>query len=753
MPSTTPWASIEVKIPGQELLEKVQEFCETLVVFLDIAKTILNLIKTFLVGIGNPIQALVMAVLALVNNLIESLRQTGLYWWFNLPDFAEDPSCKRLSGGYPAFVQRWKGSLLDAQDINRPKPLAGFSTGFFLMLVVDVNNLGKLITGCQALMKFFGGGREEPTTHPSPSGVKLFPVDKRRIPIAFTKLFGAEPDAIAVQWTLPSNTKIPDPSLGGAAAVLTPESGPPNWLVERSTVYPGDRTEDFSKPGLLIHTVNSGAKNPRTTEPYLDKVEVFDVYGQPVILMEEVFVVTAPQWNQVFNDGFLGRYTFYDKTNIKKDTTYYYRVRGFSGKLTVSDNKIPISASDIKLNGTTGKYELTYPGENVVMGKATTLLPIRIPSPPTNFDVQEHFYRIFLAAFSLGFALSLNPKKKLGSDGRPILNADGYPEYERMFTDAGDPIPQTTTNKDIGKMTISKIAGALASYTPDPTTSVVEDTADNTQWGLKAPWTTWDFRVQATKQADAYTNLAISAGASFVEGFKTLMQNVPPYGAPETADLRTGASTISNANTLGELVFKLTDATPVNTIKVGGTEINTSWTTTPNAVRTFGLAYADKNVRKNVLAAVNYVLALGYQGQPPDWGRIAILDDLVPWSSSMIYEILRVVQSLVDSFNDLLKEIVAFIDMIVRKITVLEEFIEYLIVIIDFIKSFNVGVYFLAAWDLTGGVSSWFSALESAGGNKPQSTGVGSYTGGICLAGVGTNLGGLQEALKKIFGG
>lgn len=787
MAASSPWVSFELTVPGKDFLEDCREILETLLIFLDIAKTVLNTVKTFLVGIGNPIQALAIAIIALVNSLIESLRQTGLYAWYNLPDLQADPSCKRLAGGYPGFIEKWKGSLQDAQDINRPRPVAGFNTGGFLLFVVDTEGVPKFIQACIALYKLLTGGSLPLPAYPPPANVKALPVGSNGDPLlkVSTWLDKDVRKEIAIEWTLGTNTQPPDSAFAGAVADFRNEFVPPNWLIERTTVYPVDDVVDkFDKPGQLVTMIEAGDRDPRTNAPIKSKVPVFDSFGMPVVLMQDAWVANSQTDGALFQVwGVLGRYRYIDK-NLDLDKTYYYRVRAFSGDLDYDSTKrvINFKPDSIKKDANKSAVALEYPAKSgvVIMGQSSPIVSARIPTPTGDFDVIEHFRATFLSAFSLGFALPLeleqvkifDPVKK---EFIPQTDSEGNPILKPAFNDDGDPIPPYK-NLDIGKGSVSRLAGSVSSVIPTPIVKPPEQVP--AKWGLEAPWTLLDFRSQAGRLTSRYTSLAIEAGSGFVDGFRQLMEAPPPFWPPQDTTLLNAPSKLAGVNTLGGLLFALTQATKVqgtvpligtqtdfailggvsgisaNGSSISGPSVNISfeWTTDTDTVVTFGKAYSDANVRKSVLAAVKYVQTLGYQGVPPDWQRIALLDDLLPWSSRLIYEILDKIQGLVDGFNGLIDEIKQFIDMIIRKIEVLEKFIQFLIDILNLIESLSVGFYFMAAYDLNGGVSDWFSAVDNAGGKKPPSSAANGYTGGICLAFVAPDVTGIQTAFKTIFG-
>ena len=756
MPNASPWVAFELKVPGKELLENVRGILETLVVFLDIAKTILETVKTFLIGIGNPIQALAMALYSLVTSFIESLNQTGLYYWQLLPDFATDPTLKRVSGGFPKFVDRWKGSLQDGQDFNRPRPVGGFNSSFYVLVVADFAGLPALLKAVQVLITFFGAETPKRPFLP-PANLKVLPAAASgKSLFSPREIFASAKDikGIAVEWSVQANIGTPDPAFSGLSTEFTEELEPEAWLVERTTKYPNDEVKEFTEVGKLVKACETDEVDFRSGKKILKKVNIMDDFGEPVVLMETTYLLYSKDIRQGFNKKF----RFVDEF-VNRDTPYYYRVRGFSGPLAYDANtqKIKFEPDNIKADSTRQYYYTlgwpsSNPKESVTMGQASALVPCMVPSA-IEFDVEDVLRRILLAGFSFGFGLPLERKPKTVQetytevvDGQTlsktrtvtVTDDTGYPVYLPAFDANGDPLPGFTV-VDIGKGTLSAIAGSLAGYSPELPAQTPTDLVANDE----VPWITDFVQAQVAKITNQYLTI-IFQNPTFPNNLKNLMTRPLPYGPPETAFLLTNP--VGRATNLLELVTALTYSFEEEFAS------GTSSVTTPEAVSGYIASFLDKPVRKNLQVAVKFITTLGYQGVPPDWMRLSVFQ-LIPWSTNILNEILAKIQAMVDAFNDLLKEIKDYIDMLIRKITALEQFIEFLIKILNLIESLSVGFYVLAAYDLRGGVDEWFSVLDSAEGEKPPSTAGNGYTAGVCLAAVAPTpiVVGIEMAIKAIF--
>jgi hypothetical protein len=581
------------------------------------------------------------------------------------------------------------------------------------------------------------------------------------------------------------------------AADIRTQFVPPNFLVERTSVYPSDEVTDFNQPGRLYKLVETTAKNPRTGKPILQKTRVVDEFGEPVVLMEEAYPITASTETAQTVLSILGysKFRWIDE-NVAKDKPYWYRVRAYSGDLAYNEStkKIEFSSDNIVQDpNRRDSWYLEYPsndsGNKVVMGKASPLIPGRLPEIPPEFDVYENLRRIFLAAFSFNFQAP-------APVGEPVLVQDpiignmvnkldslGYPIYKPVFNPDGTPVNPPYSNLIIGQGSLTAQAGSLVAFEAVPGVSIAtglltQGAVDTPTTGItpeSAPWISPLVRLKAARLANLYAGLMLEAGGGVIEGFRSLMQGPLPFVPFEKSELYEGESTLKDANTLEQMVFALTyiveppdggSATGsffaevgegVGSVTIGDAFVDTiknglfSWETDLATAKTYGTAFSDSRVRRNLLAAVNYLKALGYQGQPPDWVRFSILQDLIPWSSQILYDILAKIQALVDAFNGLLDEIVQFIDMIIRKIETLEAFIEFIIMILNFIEQLSAGFYLLFASGLDQGIGDWFAAIDNAGGDVPKSTADGGYTAGLCLAYLAPDIAPLEAALKLIF--
>lgn len=768
------WQALEIQIPGKDVLKNVRELLETLVIFLDIAKTLLNVVKTFLQAIGNPIKALAKAIVLLIASLIETLRRTGLYAWFNFPNLRQDPKMLRISGGYTGFVQRFKGSLLDAKDLNRPQPIPGFMTGGFVLIVADVQGgPTKIISLIKILRRFFASNIPAPQYN-SPVNLRVNPARNGfaliSIAAATRDVFkgGKPPDSVLLRWDSDLSEPQTDPDgtpegrvasqAVGALASIRQEFMPTNWLIERSTKPINEEVTGFDKPGLLFLESKTEARG-RDGQQKTERSLVMDEFGQPAIIMEDYYTVET---GKSILQSLSGGPRYLDET-VKNDTFYYYRIRAYTGELKIQGTKIKWSKTDLQPDPrTAGRFELVYPGTDVVMGQASPIIRAMLPTIPADFDVEENVRRLFLLAYAFNFHLPTPVGKQVMvlQDNKlvPATDAGGYPIYTPIFDPDGNPTPPAT-DVLVGQGSISALSGILSGEFVPSTVNLTElgsagpnkpKTSDGNT-GDTVPWTSFLVRAQAAHNTSVYLDLLLSASVGLVETFRDLMQGPIPFPAYTQESLKQTTSVIKDAKTLEGLVFALTEVEPIYAPNADHEKDSPiRFTTSLDVSKTYSTAFYDRNVRKSVLVGVEFLKALGYQGRQPDWVRVS-LAELIPFTTQILYKLLQKVQAILDAFEDLFDEIVRFIELIERKINALERFIKFLVMILNIIEQLSAGFYFLYASGLTGGVGEWASAIDSAQGEKPKSTADGGYTAGLCLAYLAPDITAIEAALKAIF--
>ena len=223
------------------------------------------------------------------------------------------------------------------------------------------------------------------------------------------------------------------------------------------------------------------------------------------------------------------------------------------------------------------------------------------------------------------------------------------------------------------------------------------------------PWTRFLVIRQSARLADAVATAMMQIGADVIYSFRDLMLSLPrgTINSPKLDIL----------GTMQEVVFQVTEIEEPE----GGVFDVFKQRATLDAVFAYLGGYGNVTLRLSVLDIINFIKSFTLGGVPPDWISIVPLRDIIPWSGSFLYDLLDKIRALIDAFNGIMQEIKDFIDLLIRKIEVLENFIKFLIELLNFIESLEIGAYLLSVPQVDGTVSAWVEAVDSAGGIRPPS--------------------------------
>lgn len=719
------WKAFEIKIPGKDLLESVRSILETLLIFLEIIKAILQTIQMFLLDFGNPVRALIEALLALILQLFESLKRTGLFGYFDVPNPTQDPNFDRHKGGYQAFTERFKASLFDAKDPFRPQPAPGINKSGFVLIVADAQSVFGMLRLIQILLRFFGKDLISPQ-YTAPANVKVFPAGQKPGALGGTSVdpilqvasvFGVKIEGLAIEWSLATNQFPPDPGYTDLLPTISSEFIPQKWLIEKTDTIGGPPTK----------TVEDETRfESRRGKPIKRKRKVRDEHGDFWREFTKYIIIDPSTTTATFLLGQLGKFRYIDK-DVEPDTTYYYRIRAFSGPLAVSGTTISLKPPEVVLKSgeQIQKWPSTDSNDPVIVGRPSGIVTGRVPKQlPADFDVIAVLQATFRAAFALGFHLEVDPDATFDEEG---ANTD------------------PTTVAQVGRGSLTNLAGPLGRIVPDlefaalgGITQNVGDPGDPqepdpaTGEFPNVVYNYFSVKAQAARLTNAVASALLENSGQLVP-LRDLYLSLPKPIEGGKGFLEDGITSIE------KLVLNFV------TIPEGfPKEYNLK------VYQTYTFAYTDVNVRLNVLAAVRFIKSFTLGGVSPDWISISILRDIIPFSGQFIYELLARIEALLEAFKSALDEIKAFIDLIIRKIDVLERFIKFLIEILNYLDSFSAGFYFLSVPDTDGGIPAWIQAVDQAGGTKPPS-GPGGYSAGIALAYAGPNIDAFTTAFSLIF--
>jgi len=151
------WGTIEFVTPDflEPARAAVNAFFSILINILNILLAVLEVLKVFIGAFLDPIIALIEALLDLIRQILNDLRNAGLYIH---GDFyvLKGPQFKELRGGFQAYEQRMITRLVDRRDPNRPN-ISNFSTciAVFLYVGVDISNVQRLIRLINGILQLF----------------------------------------------------------------------------------------------------------------------------------------------------------------------------------------------------------------------------------------------------------------------------------------------------------------------------------------------------------------------------------------------------------------------------------------------------------------------------------------------------------------------------------------------------------------------------------------------------------------------
>jgi hypothetical protein len=520
-------------------------------------------------------------------------------------------------------------------------------------------------------------------------------------------VFEDPPKSLAVEWSLPTASRQPDPYFEGLVAAAGTEFIPPTFLIEKSTVNNGVPIE------VEIDTTfedDSGV-------PLKQKTQALDENRDTFRLFEKYIIIDPSHSAGTFFLGQLGTFRYIDN-DVEENKTYYYRVRTFSGKLDIKpDGSLNLDPSKVTTDIPSGRKILPWPAADPadppVMGRPTTVVAGRIPRIPAKFDVIGILEDLFKTAFSLGFHEPLG----FGATFDPVT---------------GDPTFGTDPTQ-VGRGSLQDLAGPLAAFIPvAPVGTPSKDAISGQFPTLPFTETTVKFYAATLAQQVGSQMLGVT-GFDALGGFRSIMEGPLPVA------MSVKKGYLRDATTLTQLVQQFT------LTKDGFPEVLDA-----TAYETFSFGFSDVAFRKNVLAAISFVKSFSFHGTAKDWISVSLLRDIIPWSGQFIYELLNRIQSLLDAFKGAEQELIDFINLIERKIEVLERFLQFLIQILNYLDTFSAGFFFLSVPSTDGGIPDWVHQIDTAGGSKPPS-GPAGYTGGVCLAYVGTNIEAFKTAFSIIF--
>lgn len=217
------------------IIKTIDSVLSFVVTLLNIANMILNVIKVFLVGLLDPIRAIVEAIIEEVQAFIHDFKQLGWYLTgdWNLIERKPVLRAEELKGGYEAYERRMLKRLLNRKDPGRPD-FTSRSACIALFAYLSTGDVVALIELINRIKAFFGaGGESKPAPFPAPTVPEAEFMDSLSVfrqPL--TSLVGP-PSKVELTWSMP----------GTGSMFSAPPAG---FLVHISTVPNGFGVRTFA---------------------------------------------------------------------------------------------------------------------------------------------------------------------------------------------------------------------------------------------------------------------------------------------------------------------------------------------------------------------------------------------------------------------------------------------------------------------------------------------------------------------------
>jgi len=222
-PSLDPILAVPNAVIGT--LDSVLSFMITI---LNITNVILNVVKVFLVGLLNPIRAIVEAIVEEIRAWFHDLRQLGIYLTgdWNLIEVKPVNRTEELLGGYEAYERRMLKRLLNRKDPGRPD----FTSRSACIALFTYRSSGDVVTLIELINRikaFFGAGGE---TKGAPYAAPTVPEAEFQTATSILRQplpnLGGPPTKVVLTWAMPGTGSLfSDPPAGFLVHVSTVPNG------------------------------------------------------------------------------------------------------------------------------------------------------------------------------------------------------------------------------------------------------------------------------------------------------------------------------------------------------------------------------------------------------------------------------------------------------------------------------------------------------------------------------------------------
>lgn len=263
------WVTAQPGLPDRftNVATTINSVVQALLVTLNLALAILNIIKAFSVGLLDPLTELLERVVDEIEGFLNDIRDMGIYITSDA-DLVEFPF-DNILGGYTAYERRMIGRLVDRSDPTRPDFARQTEVvGIFLYGSADALGLEQLNYMMNQLLLFFGQVGKA-SSFPAPISLRASYGTEGDSIRTYTPLPEAlqgagVPNAVSVTWRMP-------PPPGGASAKYA-SLMPKGFIIEVSVLREGlvlayDTPAASSQPGTN-NRVYGLLRDPKTKLPF-----------------------------------------------------------------------------------------------------------------------------------------------------------------------------------------------------------------------------------------------------------------------------------------------------------------------------------------------------------------------------------------------------------------------------------------------------------------------------------------------------
>lgn len=193
--------------PINAVLATIDSVLSFLIALLNVANVILNVIKVFLIGLLDPIRAIVEAIIEEIRAFINDLRQLGVYLTGDFKEIEDLNTIEFLRGGYGQYENRMLRRLLNRRDSTRPD-FTSRSAVVALFVYLSSGDIFALIELIQKFRAFFGDRNPRGAApYPSPTAPEyaLGMFGQSASLFRSAGEVAADPDAVTLTWAMPND--------------------------------------------------------------------------------------------------------------------------------------------------------------------------------------------------------------------------------------------------------------------------------------------------------------------------------------------------------------------------------------------------------------------------------------------------------------------------------------------------------------------------------------------------------------------